>query len=143
MGLTHRLDVNTMIRKLQILLVAALCLGLGCTQAWGATGTYQDETHQVNYTYTIVSSGTGTATVKAGRYSYGSGSAGSPDVTGDIVILSHFEVDGITYNVTSIGEYAFYDCTDLTSVTISNGVTSIGQYAFRNCIDSEMYRFYE
>ena len=35
--------------------------------------------------------------------------------------------------VTSIGEYAFYDCTSLTSVAISEGVTSIGQYAFNNC----------
>ena len=35
--------------------------------------------------------------------------------------------------VTSIGEYAFEDCTGLTSVTIGNGVTSIGEGAFINC----------
>ena len=35
--------------------------------------------------------------------------------------------------VTSIGSYAFYNCTNLTSVTISNSVTSIGEYAFRDC----------
>ena len=32
--------------------------------------------------------------------------------------------------MTSIGDYAFYDCSGLTSVTIGSGVTSIGNYAF-------------
>ena len=34
-----------------------------------------------------------------------------------------------------IGDYAFYDCSDLTSVTIPNSVTSIGDYAFYRCSD--------
>ena len=36
-------------------------------------------------------------------------------------------------DVTSIGNYAFSDCTGLTSVTIGNSVTSIGNDAFVNC----------
>ncbi len=36
-------------------------------------------------------------------------------------------------SVTSIGSGAFEDCTSLTSVTIGNGVTSIGEYAFYDC----------
>ena len=36
-------------------------------------------------------------------------------------------------NVTSIGNRAFYDCSALTSITIGNSVTSIGNYAFNNC----------
>ena len=36
-------------------------------------------------------------------------------------------------SVTSIGEYAFYDCRDLTRVTIPDGMTSIGGEAFAHC----------
>lgn len=35
--------------------------------------------------------------------------------------------------VTSIGNYAFYNCYNLTSVTIPSSVTSIGDYAFMYC----------
>ncbi len=35
--------------------------------------------------------------------------------------------------VTSIGDYAFYECNNLTSITIGNHVTSIGSSAFLNC----------
>ncbi len=35
--------------------------------------------------------------------------------------------------MTSIGSYAFLNCSGLTSVTIPNSVTSIGSYAFKNC----------
>ena len=35
--------------------------------------------------------------------------------------------------VTSIGNYAFASCGNLTSITIPNGVTSIGEDAFNNC----------
>ena len=37
------------------------------------------------------------------------------------------------YRVTSIGDYAFYKCIGLTSVTIPEGVTSIRNYAFGDC----------
>ena len=40
---------------------------------------------------------------------------------------------GTTYSVTSIGDYAFYDCSSLTSITIPNSVTSIGSDAFYGC----------
>ena len=39
----------------------------------------------------------------------------------------------IPNSVTSIGNYAFYGCSGLTSVTIGSGVESIGTKAFANC----------
>ena len=39
----------------------------------------------------------------------------------------------IENGVTSIGDYAFGNCSNLTSVVIPNGVTSIGDGAFRYC----------
>ena len=39
----------------------------------------------------------------------------------------------IQNGVTSIGDYAFDNCTSLTSIEIPSGVTSIGNSAFKNC----------
>lgn len=36
-------------------------------------------------------------------------------------------------SVTSVGSSAFYDCTALTEISIANGVKSIGGYAFKGC----------
>ena len=36
--------------------------------------------------------------------------------------------------VTTIGDYAFYDCTNLTSITIPTSITNIGAYVFEECI---------
>ena len=41
--------------------------------------------------------------------------------------------NGTTYSVTSIGSYAFDNCSSLTSITIPNSVTSIGSGAFFGC----------
>ena len=35
--------------------------------------------------------------------------------------------------VTTIGQYAFVECSKLTSITIPNSVTTIGKYAFYSC----------
>ena len=50
--------------------------------------------------------------------------------SGAVAIPASVEYGGTTYSVTSIGNYAFYWCIGLTSVTIPEGVTSIGNYAF-------------
>lgn len=43
-------------------------------------------------------------------------------------------MDGVNeYPITKIGEYGFYSCSGLTSVTIPNSVTSISESAFADC----------
>ena len=39
----------------------------------------------------------------------------------------------ISEGITSISDWAFYDCEYLTEITIPDSVTSIGNYAFKNC----------
>ena len=42
---------------------------------------------------------------------------------GAVVIPETISVDGKAYTVTSLGDKCFYDCEDLTSITIPNSVT--------------------
>ena len=53
--------------------------------------------------------------------------------SGDVVIPESVTYNNVTYTVTGIGGSAFYDCEEMTSVTIPNSVTSIGSYAFYKC----------
>ncbi|MBO5673007.1 MAG: leucine-rich repeat domain-containing protein [Paludibacteraceae bacterium] len=55
------------------------------------------------------------------------------EYSGSVVIPETVTYNGTTYSVTSIGDYAFYNCSSLTSITIPNSVTSIGDYAFLGC----------
>ena len=51
----------------------------------------------------------------------------------EIRIPSQIKYGTYTYEVTSIGEYAFSSCYGLTSITIPNSVTSIEDWAFCGC----------
>ena len=69
---------------------------------------------------------TKTAIISQGEYS------------GKIVLPESVEWESVewgdyTYHVTTIGDYAFSNCSGLTSVTIPNSVTRIGDYAFNGC----------
>jgi hypothetical protein len=57
----------------------------------------------------------------------------SERISGDVKIPESVTFAGEKYTVTSIGWDAFWECTDLTSVTIPNSVTTIGDAAFFDC----------
>ena len=57
----------------------------------------------------------------------------SHQYTDNIVIPSTVTYNGMTYTVTSIGNYAFCQCSLLTSVEIPNSVTNIEDHAFYFC----------
>ena len=52
---------------------------------------------------------------------------------GKVVIPESVTYNGTTFSVSSIGDYAFQQCTDLTNITIPNSVTSIGNNSFQGC----------
>ncbi|MBR6169163.1 MAG: leucine-rich repeat domain-containing protein [Bacteroidaceae bacterium] len=105
-----------------------------------ASDEYIDPLTNVVYTY---EPGQPTASVKAGYeeavapdYGY-EGEVfyypGSPDATGDVVILDKFTIGTTEYVVTSIDECAFWYNNKIKSVIIPNNVTDIGGGAFAHC----------
>jgi hypothetical protein len=112
-------------KKLIVFLAIALCLcatnkansqvvGSGTTGSctWTLTGTAG------NYTLTISGNG-----AMANYSDYGPWYSHRSDI----------KTLDIQQGVTTIGNWAFYECSGLTSVTIPNSVTTIGTFAFYNC----------
>ena len=50
-----------------------------------------------------------------------------------VELPKEINVNGQTYSVTSIYSCAFYGCSDLSSIVISNSITSISNWAFEGC----------
>ena len=55
------------------------------------------------------------------------------EYTGAVTIPASVNYNGEVYSVKSIDNNAFYNCTSLASINISEGVTSIGNGAFAFC----------
>ncbi len=55
------------------------------------------------------------------------------EYSGSITIPATVTYEGVDYSVTSIGDFAFNDCSNLTAINIPEGVTSIGDFVFNGC----------
>ena len=106
-----------------------LLLVLGIVSSMSAVArdfeyTYEGQTLM----YTVIDEDAKTCETKAG-----SNPTPGNNVSGVLVIPEKVN-DGISdYTVTSVGDFAFNYCYDLTSVEIPNSVTSIGESAFSQC----------
>ena len=72
-------------------------------------------------------------------YSYGWNGFVKP--VGDLVVDDSVVWGGVTYHVDAIGEYAFYACNGLTSVTLPNSVAHIRNAAFQGCTALNAFNF--
>ena len=110
-----------------------LALFASIATAWAYDFYYTCSNGQRLY-FTITNSSQRYVSVVApgGNNSYGWDDYTKP--TGNLVIPD-LVISNNIYYVTSIGEYAFYNCSGLTSVYIPNSVTSIGRCAFDGCTD--------
>ena len=87
-------------------------------------------------TYTVISESAKTCMTKSGGNRCNGSSCTyyrGNYITGDLVIPSVAKDGDVEYTVTEISWCAFYQCTDLTSVTIPESVTTIGIMAFYEC----------
>lgn len=60
---------------------------------------------------------------------------------GEITIPTTIEKGGISYPVTGVGDWAFWVCSALESVTFSGNIDSIGDEAFSHCFDLKNVTF--
>ena len=87
-----------------------------------SAGIYTDPKSKVNYTYNSYDLNNSEAKVSS-----------SPDASGDIKLLPSFFIEDKEYQVVSISDNAFKNCSNITSVAIPEGIKTIGKGAFWDC----------
>lgn len=107
-----------------LMLLAAVLLSMGI-QAHDAL---------VNGIYYNLNQSNKTATV-----TYKGNNISSRAYSGAVVIPASIEYEGTSYEVTRIGNYAFYNCSDMTSGSIPCSITSIGIHAFQGCSSLKVF----
>lgn len=85
-----------------------------------------EETQEADTTFKFTIQSNNTVSVRCG--------VKPENLKGDIVIPSKVEIDGKIYTVTSIEEYAFTECNNMTSITIPASITSVGFGVFNGCL---------
>lgn len=127
-------------------LLAALVLMVGLLSGVTAKAAETDAATG-DYRYEILSDGTASITAYLGSGGNISIPSTVSDETGQTYTVSAIEGRSMSYystfrsctsitipdSVVTIGENAFYHCTNLTSVTLGNGLKTIGDYAFYDC----------
>lgn len=109
---------KTMKCTFAIMLLAFACTFTAKSTELMAATTYSEKIDGIKWNADVREDGT--VSVAPDATSYISGEVGIPE-----------EVLG--YTVTRIKSYAFYNCADLTKITIPSTVTSIGDAAFKDC----------
>ena len=107
-------------RYLKLFFAALLCIATTGARA------YDFSLNEIYYN--ILSAENKTVEVTFRGYKYN-----SPSYTGSVSIPTSINYNGTTYSVVGIGSAAFYECSGLTNVVISNSVTTIGDEAFSGC----------
>lgn len=113
--------------KKKVLFAAVMLMVMALvTKAWAYDFSY---TYQGQTLYYNIVDGTAEVTFQQQDYINGF----YDNLSGAVAIPASVSFGGTTYAVTSIGNWAFYNCSGLASVTIPNSVTSIGNYSFGWC----------
>lgn len=118
-------------RIISLLLALVLAATLLPVQAWGATvvdsGYCGGEGDGKNLTWTLDSDGVLTISGEGKMKSYNYNSTPWYNIRTSIKQVS------IEFGVSTIGNYAFYSCSNLINVDISGSVTSIMYHVFDGC----------
>ena len=119
--------------KHKLSLFAVLLMALAIPQTVIATG-FPVIAPSGQTLYYVVTGSTATVTFPS-NYPYPSNTPweGYTKPTGALIIPESVSISGTTYSVTSISDYAFYECSGITSITIPSSIISIGDLAFSSC----------
>ena len=124
--------MNKLIKFSRAIVTIIILLGV-----WLSTHAHDFEVDGIYYRITNSTIKTVAVTYK-GNYGY---EGSYNEYINSVTIPSSVNYNSATYSVTSIDSDAFYNCSELTFVSIPKSIISIGDDAFRNCPKLETFLF--